>query len=1053
MLSVLSPNWQQCIRLKCLPVSYGCEPAGAAYASTTGSSFDQLKNAADSAHKKGNKAAEADALYNLAKAYFESSDNANAEQYMRQCLAVESGLKRPDSAVQAHVALAGILSTAKRIDDAIAEYKTALALARDNKLKEQASTIVNDMGTLALVSGRYDDAEQLFKEASQQARAENDSGTLASALVNLAVVSRARNNNKGALNLLNEALAAAKDSGDDRLMAAALMERGRTQSDLGQNSDAIATYKQALEAQKGQLDDISAAKSALAIGQIYLTMEKYNEAESSLKDAQQTLSSDQNTPQFIDVLIALGGAEAGLGHFDQAKELHKQALERAGAKGDRKRVRTIFSELGYDSFAGGQPEDALEKYVKAYNLLSEQDPTNYKQIGIVLTDIAMSLKAVGQVFAAIANYEQAVDNFSKANDTSGKATALDSLAVAYLDNGMLDKFESTYKQAKDIFAMLSDKRGEAILDYNFAQYHLVQGRPAEAVPLYESALASAGSDNKLTGQIMRGLGLAYLYLGRSGKALECYQKALPAAEESGNLESQWECQLGLGKSYKALGQISDAVTHLRIAADLVEKERSQFSKDSFKTYNLDLRQDCFSELVDALVIQNQIEEALVVAEKGRARAFLDLLEGRKSRHPGEEPSSSSRPSINIMALKPGESGSRGIEIMPRATTFVEASTISPINAQPPTLEEIKALVSKSNSTFVEYYVLPGKVLAWIIHPDGAIELATPPVISRKSLTQKITDTYKAIIAHPKTPAELGQVNDLRSAKLRELASLLVDPVLPYLPKAPDAMVTIVPHGPIFSVPFAALTDANGRFMVEDHTLSYIPAIGVLRATQKINEETKTDKDRLLAFGNPITKQISFLGALPYSEKEVRHVAELFGADRSTVKVGADANKGAFGKLCTGATVIHLATHGLVDEEHPMDSALVLAPSGTDDGLLTVKDILQLPELKTRLVVLSACQTARGKITGDGVVGLSRSFIIAGTPSILVSQWNVDDVITEFQMETFYKTFLGGAGKGKSLREAQLKTIALLEKPALGQTKSVRANPRYWAAFQLIGEDK
>jgi CHAT domain-containing protein len=117
-----------------------------------------------------------------------------------------------------------------------------------------------------------------------------------------------------------------------------------------------------------------------------------------------------------------------------------------------------------------------------------------------------------------------------------------------------------------------------------------------------------------------------------------------------------------------------------------------------------------------------------------------------------------------------------------------------------------------------------------------------------------------------------------------------------------------------------------------------------------------------------------------------------------------------------------------------------------------------------MVVLSACQTARGKITGDGVVGLSRAFIIAGTPSILVSQWNVDDIMTEFQMKQFYKSYLSGQDKAKALRNAQLATISFMEKgtitpadPAAQATAAahaadyVRANPRYWAAFELIGE--
>jgi CHAT domain-containing protein len=328
------------------------------------------------------------------------------------------------------------------------------------------------------------------------------------------------------------------------------------------------------------------------------------------------------------------------------------------------------------------------------------------------------------------------------------------------------------------------------------------------------------------------------------------------------------------------------------------------------------------------------------------------------------------------------------------------------------------------------------------------------VLKRQQLTEKIANTYKSIVGPPKSLSleDVRNLNVLRQNNLKALHELLIAPVLPMVPREPDAIVTIVPHGPLFSVPFAALMSSNGKFLAEDHTLSYAPAIGVLRATQKLNDETKNDPSSLLAFGNPITKAIAFLGALPYAEKEVNHVAELFGATRSTVRVSGQATKQAFAQLAPKSTVVHLATHGLIDEEHPMQSAVVLAPEGRDDGLLTVKDILQLPSLKAKLVVLSACQTGRGKITGDGVIGLSRSFIIAGTPAVMVSQWNVDDVMTEYQMVAFYKEFLKNMGKARALRKAQLETIAILEKggSTTGGTNT-RANPRYWAAFQMIGE--
>jgi len=290
--------------------------------------------------------------------------------------------------------------------------------------------------------------------------------------------------------------------------------------------------------------------------------------------------------------------------------------------------------------------------------------------------------------------------------------------------------------------------------------------------------------------------------------------------------------------------------------------------------------------------------------------------------------------------------------------------------------------------------------------------------------------------------------------LKELYQLLIAPVQNLLPQSAESVVTFIPHGVLFSVPFAALMSPQSKYLIEERTVSYLPAIGVLRATEKIaGESDRASENCLLAFGNPITKAIAFLGTLPFAEKEVKKIAALFAEGRTALEVGAQATKAAYRNLASKYSVIHLATHGLISEERPMDSALVLAPEADDDGLLTVKDILSMPPLKAKMVVLSACQTGRGKITGDGVVGLSRAFIIAGAPSVVVSQWNVDDVMTEYQMNEFYKAFLSGKSKVSSLREAQLKTIAFMDKLLAPQsgTAAFRPNPRLWAAFQLIGE--
>ena len=181
-----------------------------------------------------------------------------------------------------------------------------------------------------------------------------------------------------------------------------------------------------------------------------------------------------------------------------------------------------------------------------------------------------------------------------------------------------------------------------------------------------------------------------------------------------------------------------------------------------------------------------------------------------------------------------------------------------------------------------------------------------------------------------------------------------------------------------------------------------------------------------------------LSPLPGSETEAESIAPLFHTEALT---GGDATKSVVVQRMSSARIIHLATHGLLDDQQGLDSAIALAPNGTNqinDGLLTASEIAEM-QLYAELVVLSACDTGQGRLTGDGVIGLSRSLIAAGVPSVIVSLWAVPDAPTAELMKEFYNQFRQSGNKAQALRQA------------MQVTKAKHPNPRDWAAFTLIGE--
>lgn len=231
-----------------------------------------------------------------------------------------------------------------------------------------------------------------------------------------------------------------------------------------------------------------------------------------------------------------------------------------------------------------------------------------------------------------------------------------------------------------------------------------------------------------------------------------------------------------------------------------------------------------------------------------------------------------------------------------------------------------------------------------------------------------------------------------------------------------------------------------------------PAIQVLDLTHKYKREKPTKPDDFLIVGNPTMPLVSLpvgsppqqLDSLPGAEEEAKAIAKLL---KAKAIIGNEARKTSILEKMPRAKLIHLATHGLLDDFKGLGipGAIALAPdslkpgkSEIGDGLLTASEILDL-KLTANLVVLSACDTGKGRISGDGVIGLSRSLISAGASSVLVSLWAVSDEATAYLMTEFYRELLINPDKAIALRNSILKTMS--KYPRLQE----------WAPFTFIGE--
>lgn len=258
-----------------------------------------------------------------------------------------------------------------------------------------------------------------------------------------------------------------------------------------------------------------------------------------------------------------------------------------------------------------------------------------------------------------------------------------------------------------------------------------------------------------------------------------------------------------------------------------------------------------------------------------------------------------------------------------------------------------------------------------------------------------------------------------------------------MPHLHTSHITIIPHQSLHYVPFAALTDGQTYFG-EQYLLTQLPSASVLPfLNENAAKADQNEAGKAVILGNPVTK----LSALPYSEEEAVAVAGFLG---TTVYTGTAASELQLRTVVSGASVLHLAAHGNYNTANALYSAIALATdeAETYDGLLETHEIFGLPLQGNALVTLSACETNVGAISrGDEVVGLTRAFFFAGSPTVISSLWNVSDSATGALMTAFYRHWLKeGMSKAEALQAAQADVSA----------NQQWASPFYWAGFVLNG---
>jgi CHAT domain-containing protein/tetratricopeptide (TPR) repeat protein len=805
-----------------------------------------------------------------------------------------------------------------------------------------------------------------------------------------------------ALQLLERSLELCRSRADGTCAARALFRITQSHKNMGQYSVALARGQETVALAEALKDDDRAARALGVLGSIQDLLGRFQDALVSYRRSMQ-LSAVSSPPvvQFA-ILTEAAITYKNLGNFDEALTLYTKALEGQRAIDDRLYQSVTLLNMGNVHRLLGQDDRALECFQEALAIVREL------------------------------------------NERRAISISITSLGGLLLDHGDTTRAMALFTEQLQITRAVGNRNEESIAMMNIASVHKARGELDQAAARYESALAIQRDIGAKTREVATLLALSELALMKRDAAAAgaLSKQALALARESGGPELEWRALHADATAARARGQSDGAIAQLRASTAIVNDLRANVSSDVGKIGFVDGRQAVFHDLASLLVAAGRGEEALEAAEAGRARAFADLLAQRRVQGKPADRQHLDAFRSSLDAVRAGAPpsapapGVRGGSYDDRLSALRANSgeLASLLTAESPTRSEIKTIAGRLKATLVEYLVTERELLTWVIAPDGAVHAVATAVAGPK--IEALVGELRPLLAKGTSG---GAVPPRLTAIARELNALLLTPISAWLPSSADSLVVIVPHGPLAVLPFGALEDASGRPVIARHTIAFAPSISVFRyTTDKRRNRDKAGSALIVA--DAVGPPEAGMPPLPGAREEGTLVAKRLGPGDVRLLVGAAATEAAFKQAAGDRRVVHLATHGVISADRPLASALLLAPGDGEDGYLRADEIFNL-SLSADLVVLSGCSTGVGRPSGDGVIGLGRAFIYAGTPTVVVSQWDVSDRSTAFLMDQFYASLANGRGPAAALRAAQLATRARYPHPSL------------WAAFVTIGEPR
>jgi CHAT domain-containing protein len=885
-------------------------------------------------------------------------------------------------------------------------------------------------------------------------------------------------NSEQAFRLYDSAREVALQLKDQKRLAKTYYNIARSHSGLGNYDKATDAYlesQKAFEAAASERDVIYVLSD---LGIISLLQERYDDArrysEASISLAERLKNSTAPSGAWPDAfgiagsLRTLGELSLRDGDIDEAISEYQRALNLLNELNRDRSYDFYVSE----TYAGlGRVYTSTGDHVKALAALnSARQTATGEQIPKVLNSLGYLYMEQEDYAQADAQFRQTLKVYRDAKNQKGESRVLINLGVVQQRQGNHEEALTLFRQSLDAAIATKVVEVEIAALEGIGVVMTAQSRFDDALKFLNKGLVIARESQDKTRQteLLWRTAQTYEQMQDYAPAEQFAQDAVALASAMHLLKLSFLATATLGDVYAANKKTELAIKTLKDSIDQLETLRDRVAgREEGLELFFENKLGPYHSLVTLLSAQDKNFEALLYAERAKGRALLDAVSSGR-RDLASVLTENERIEERHLLQKISEINQR-LKSQPAEDTRTQNKLYSQLDgarlelasfkdrtyvtnpelrlrsrvAQALTQSNLKTLTATSGLAYLEYVVTDRKLGVFIVKRsrvtnEADIRYLSLPV-SVDELRQKVNKFHSMLAdRHPN-----------QRALSRELYQLLIEPVSKELQNVRS--VCIVPDGFLWALPFQALTTKRGNYLVEQYALYYAPSLNVLHEMNDRSRQTST-RESLIAFGNPVIGRDEKLNQdlCPLTEAETE-VAEVAVAVRSKLKkvfVGREADEKSFKALAPGYATIHLATHGVLDNRDPLYSHLLLTKTDGDvenDGSLEAREIMNM-RLNADLAVLSACETGNGRISpGEGVVGMSWAFLVAGTHSMVVSQWRVNSASTSQLMKNFYQVLARQPNRGnksQALREASVRLLR----------DSRYHHPFYWAGFILVGSN-